>query len=320
MTTINTTHAPVTHRPLTTSITPAVSSAGASEPSAMEALLADASNRAAAASEYAEAVHARMRQVIDDASNSVTGSDEEETDTRLEKDLALLQTARLRLIDTGSQINQLRSGPGALDDVDDRMGSNTDLYDQVTDMIGDIQNDYLNKYRDALQKYLDFFRELSDILADISKHVNINYADPNFMHLKLGPILARLETLKADYSDGNAPLGEFDSAEDAQKFLDDLGGSGLSVVQHGDKYLVKVDIRPLTELIESIPPHGEMYDTARFQQWLNGKDSRKETYQNAVTIISEKYSRANAIYDNLVKLLSSLIESVTKTDESFLQF
>jgi type III secretion system IpaD/SipD/SspD family effector len=320
MTTINATHAPVTHRPLTTSITPAVSSAGASEPSAMEALLADASNRAAAASEYAEAVHARMRQVIDDASNSVTGSDEEETDTRLEKDLALLQTARLRLIDTGSQINQLRSGPGALDDVDDRMGSNTDLYDQVTDMIGDIQNDYLNKYQESLQKYLDFFRELSDILADISKYVSAN-SDPNFMDMNLGVLKTRLGALAAKFGNVTSTFGDFDSKEEAEKLISDLGGSGLVPWPLADgKWGVFIDAGPIHSLIASMPADGTRWDTAKYQEWINGKDSRKETYQNAVTIISEKYSRANAIYDNLVKLLSSLIESVTKTDESFLQF
>ncbi|EFW2538214.1 IpaD/SipD/SspD family type III secretion system needle tip protein, partial [Shigella flexneri] len=45
-----------------------------------------------------------------------------------------------------------------------------------------------------------------------------------------------------------------------------------------------------------------------------------ETMKNNLQTLVQKYSNANSIFDNLVKVLSSTISSCTDTDKLFLHF
>lgn len=59
-------------------------------------------------------------------------------------------------------------------------------------------------------------------------------------------------------------------------------------------------------------------DNAKFQAWQSGFKAQEENLKNTLQTFTQKYSNANSLYDNLVKVLSSTISSCVETAKSFL--
>ncbi len=60
-------------------------------------------------------------------------------------------------------------------------------------------------------------------------------------------------------------------------------------------------------------------DNAKYQAWQSGFKAQEENLKTTLQTLTQKYSNANSLYDNLVKVLSSTISSSLETAKSFLQ-
>ncbi|GAA5238858.1 hypothetical protein BMMON2_16800 [Burkholderia mallei] len=75
----------------------------------------------------------------------------------------------------------------------------------------------------------------------------------------------------------------------------------------------------LIKMRDSLPPDGTVWDTARYQAWNTAFSGQKDNIQNDVQTLVEKYSHQNSNFDNLVKVLSGAISTLTDTAKSYLQ-
>ena len=60
-------------------------------------------------------------------------------------------------------------------------------------------------------------------------------------------------------------------------------------------------------------------DNAKYQAWQSGFKAQEENMKTTLQTLTQKYSNANSLYDNLVKVLSSTISSCMEAAKSFLQ-
>ncbi|STQ90145.1 invasion plasmid antigen IpaD [Iodobacter fluviatilis] len=57
-----------------------------------------------------------------------------------------------------------------------------------------------------------------------------------------------------------------------------------------------------------------------FQSWQTAHSTQKEQIQSTVQVLAEKFGRANSLYDNIVKVLSSMTSSLEEAAKNALRF
>lgn len=212
----------------------------------------------------------------------------------------------------GQVMNQVRSGVS----MEDALESHRDFFDGLAEAMRDLDENWLANYEDALARYIDFFTEFNRIMADLQAHIKAS-DDGQKVEVNLGSLRSRLDALVREYSNTNRGLAYFSSQADAQKFIDDLGLTGLSLRPTADGYVVTLDTGPVSKLIDSMPASRTTWDMARYNAWLSGKDSYTEQLQHVSKVLGEKYSRNLQLLDTLFKALSSSIDSIGEADRTF---
>lgn len=262
----------------------------------------------------------------------------------------------------------LFSAPGATGDVI----SDRELWDLISESIGNIKDGYLGVYENVVGKYIDFYQAFSDILSKMSGWISSNDKGDK-VTLSVGELYDALKQLKAKYEDGVLfPSSGTTSKAEAEKKAKELGlpdscvqqqGNGYVVVGNGvlfpssgtsteteakkwakelglpescvkekpegsGKYVVVIDTGPVQKMMTAleglaggVPEKGKKVemDNAKFQSWQSGFKAQEENLKNMLQTLTQKYSNANSLFDNLVKVLSSTISSCTETAKSFLQ-
>ena len=106
----------------------------------------------------------------------------------------------------------------------------------------------------------------------------------------------------------------------------ELGLPSSCVKQKNGGYIVLPDLTPLRTMIQELEGMGGYsgngileLDNAKYQAWQAGFKSQEENLKTTLQTLTQKYSNANSLYDNLVKVLSSTISSCLETAKSFLQ-
>ncbi|EBA3269737.1 SPI-1 type III secretion system needle tip complex protein SipD, partial [Salmonella enterica] len=113
---------------------------------------------------------------------------------------------------------------------------------------------------------------------------------------------------------------------EARQWLSELNLPNSCLKSYGSGYVVTVDLTPLQKMVQDIDGLGapgkdsklEM-DNAKYQAWQSGFKAQEENMKTTLQTLTQKYSNANSLYDNLVKVLSSTISSSLETAKSFLQ-
>ncbi|EAX0009458.1 SPI-1 type III secretion system needle tip complex protein SipD, partial [Salmonella enterica] len=113
---------------------------------------------------------------------------------------------------------------------------------------------------------------------------------------------------------------------EARQWLSELNLPNSCLKSYGSGYVVTVDLTPLQKMVQDIDGLGapgkdsklEM-DNAKYQAWQSGFKAQEENLKTTLQTLTQKYSNANSLYDNLVKVLSSTISSSLETAKSFLQ-
>ncbi|MBV8045294.1 type III secretion system needle tip protein SctA [Pluralibacter sp.] len=206
------------------------------------------------------------------------------------------------------------------------------LWEKIANAIGQINEEYLGVYENVVSNYTDFYTAYSDILSQMGSWITPG-ADGNKVKLDVGKLLTALNKLKTDYSLPNKAAVLFPTQSDsggitgsdidtAKQWAKELGLPESCVKPFNGNYVVVVDLTPVDTMIRDAGALGsgivEM-DNAKFQAWQSGFKAQEENLKNTLQTLTQKYSNANSLYDNLVKVLSSTISSCLETAKSFLQ-
>ncbi|WP_440216501.1 IpaD/SipD/SspD family type III secretion system needle tip protein [Chromobacterium piscinae] len=193
------------------------------------------------------------------------------------------------------------------------------LWDTISQYIGQVNTDYLGVFQDATSKYVKFYSEFSDtVMSPLSNWITTANDEKKGEQITLDTDSLRnaLTALKSKYQDvalwSATPNGK--NHQSAVEWAKQLGLPDTCA--KGDK--VVIDMSAIDKMIEDLPKEKTM-DSAKFQAWKAGFDAEEEKMKNTLQTLTQKYSNANSLFDNLVKVLSSTISACQETAKSFLQ-
>lgn len=215
--------------------------------------------------------------------------------------------------------------PGAGKD----MISDRELWEMISKSIGNIKDGYLGVYENVVGKYIEFYQEFSDILSKMAGWISSNDKGDK-VTLSVGELYDALKTLKTKYENTVLfPTSGTTTEAEAKKWAKELGLPESCVQKKGDGYVVVIDTGPVQKMMDALkglaggsePAKDKKVemDNAKFQSWQSGFKAQEENLKNTLQTLTQKYSNANSLFDNLVKVLSSTISSCTETAKSFLQ-
>lgn len=193
--------------------------------------------------------------------------------------------------------------------------SHAEFFAQIGELLEVLKTEWLSKYQDALATFLEFYRELADIMEEIQVTA---VGDKGDVKIEFGPITERLRDLMDRYRffDGDA-LATFSSEEAAESFKTSLGLPGLSVVARPDgTFGVMMDIKPVQDLILSMPLTAR-WNAAEYNAWVSSKDSNMEQIKHVSKVLGEKLNEMTQKYDNIVKILSSSIDKMSEANKAY---
>ena len=215
---------------------------------------------------------------------------------------------------------------------DDDPSSSWGINDSIGDAIGEINDGYLGVYENAVDAYIAFYAAFSEILAALDTLISGGtdgqtvIVDAQGLKNKLQALIDKFFS-KSGVPGENAvlfPPQDGDGAvtggteADAKKWAEEMGLDPSCVRKLDDgTYVVTVDLGPIQEMIKNLPnTHVTATD---FQIWKAGFDSMDEKMKNTLQTLTQKYSNAQSMTDNLIKVLSATISSLLETDKAFLQ-
>ncbi|CND83254.1 Salmonella invasion protein D [Yersinia nurmii] len=209
--------------------------------------------------------------------------------------------------------------------------SSWDIYQDLADAIGEMDDSYLSVHEYAVKQYSDFFSDFSNLKSKLQEFINSG-KDGNII-LNSGEIRKELDKLLAKYSVNpvtkaavlfpkQSETGGVKGAsqEDAKAWASELGIDPNTCVKQlpDGTWVCTIDTSPLTKMKSDLPHNAvEDMNSAKFQAWMAGFDAQAEKLQTAMQSHLQKYSTASSTFDNLIKVLSSTISSLLETDKSF---
>lgn len=212
--------------------------------------------------------------------------------------------------------------------------SDKELWEKIAHAIGQIGEEYLEVYENVVGKYTEFYTDFSDILSQMGGWISPGGKDGNQVKLNVDALVNALEKLKTKHklpyqnavlfpsqSEGSGITG-VSERKVAEQWAKELGLPDSCVQLFNGKYVVVVDLTPIEAMIRDTRALGKgevEIDNAKFQAWQAGFKAQEENLKNTLQTLTQKYSSANSLYDNLVKVLSSTISSCLETAKSFLQ-
>ncbi|MGL4604005.1 MAG: type III secretion system needle tip protein SctA [Iodobacter sp.] len=216
---------------------------------------------------------------------------------------------------------------------DNDPSSSWGINDSIGDAIGDISDGYLGVYENAVDAYIAFYAAFSEILAQLEGLIS-GATDGQSVTVDAAKLERLLHELIDKFFPASGVPGENSvlfppqdgdgavtggTEADAKKWAEEMGldPSCVRKLANGS-YVVTVDIGPIKEMIDNLPDNGSISSTD-FQIWKAGFDAMDEKMKNTLQTLTQKYSNAQSMTDNLIKVLSSTISSLLETDKAFLQ-
>ncbi|EAO1326220.1 SPI-1 type III secretion system needle tip complex protein SipD [Salmonella enterica] len=210
--------------------------------------------------------------------------------------------------------------------------SDAEIWDMVSQNISAIGDNYLGVYENVVAVYTDFYQAFSDILSKMGGWLSPG-KDGNTVKLNVDALKSEIRSLVNKYNQVTKNTILFPSQTgsgvttatraEAEQWIKELNLPDSCLKASGSGYVVLVDSGPLNKMITDLNGIGsgsalEM-DNAKYQAWQSGFKAQEENLKTTLQTLTQKYSNANSLYDNLVKVLSSTISSSLETAKSFLQ-
>lgn len=273
--------------------------------------------------------------------------------TRQHVEGALKSLASSHVVLTEEQKQQLQQGfgenlpklpmlnPGDSNISGQVMMSDAELWEKISKSIGSINDGYLKMYESVVAGYTYFYQKFSEkILSQMGSWVQPG-KDGNSVKLLANNLFATLwsivnacegtnnSALDPSYvllppQSGGSTVDKVMSKDEAEMWAAELGLPSSCVKEINGGYVVLPDLTPVKTMIQELKDmNGDQgileLDNAKYQAWQAGFKSQEENLKTTLQTLTQKYSNANSLYDNLVKVLSSTISSCLETAKSFLQ-
>lgn len=213
--------------------------------------------------------------------------------------------------------------------------SDAELWEMVTDKISATGEHYLGVYENVVAVYTRFYQDYSNILSALGGWL-LPGKDGNNVKLDVTSLMQALNQLRQEYGSpsektvlfpaqsGGTLIGATET--EARQWLEELNLPETCLKPVGTGYVVLVDLTPVQKMVDDLNGLGrpgddsklEM-DNAKYQAWQSGFKAQEENMKTTLQTLTQKYSNANSLYDNLVKVLSSTISSCMEAAKSFLQ-
>ncbi|WP_105266856.1 MULTISPECIES: type III secretion system needle tip protein SctA [unclassified Escherichia] len=213
--------------------------------------------------------------------------------------------------------------------------SDAELWEMVTDKISATGEHYLGVYENVVAVYTRFYQDYSNILSALGGWL-LAGKDGNNVKLDVMSLMQALNQLLQEYGSpsektvlfpaqsGGTLIGATET--EARQWLEELNLPETCLKPVGTGYVVLVDLTPVQKMVDDLNGLGrpgddsklEM-DNAKYQAWQSGFKAQEENMKTTLQTLTQKYSNANSLYDNLVKVLSSTISSCMEAAKSFLQ-
>ena len=213
--------------------------------------------------------------------------------------------------------------------------SDAELWEMVTDKISATGEHYLGVYEIVVAVYTRFYQNYSNILSALGGWL-LPGKDGNNVKLDVTSLMQALNQLLQEYGSpsektvlfpaqsGGTLIGATET--EARQWLEELNLPETCLKPVGTGYVVLVDLTPVQKMVDDLNGLGrpgddsklEM-DNAKYQAWQSGFKAQEENMKTTLQTLTQKYSNANSLYDNLVKVLSSTISSCMEAAKSFLQ-
>ena len=213
--------------------------------------------------------------------------------------------------------------------------SDAELWEMVTDKISATGEHYLGVYENVVAVYTRFYQDYSNILSALGGWL-LPVKDGNNVKLDVISLMQALNQLLQEYGSpsektvlfpaqsGGTLIGATET--EARQWLEELNLPETCLKPVGTGYVVLVDLTPVQKMVDDLNGLGrpgddsklEM-DNAKYQAWQSGFKAQEENMKTTLQTLTQKYSNANSLYDNLVKVLSSTISSCMEAAKSFLQ-
>ncbi|PMY64799.1 MULTISPECIES: IpaD/SipD/SspD family type III secretion system needle tip protein [Pseudomonas] len=211
----------------------------------------------------------------------------------------------------GKQLRGLQGAPQSIQSGQGQANGNAEFFQQLTDMIGFIKDDYLSVYESLLTKYSDFYKEFNEtIMAKMGGWIE-GKEDGKKVEVNSG-LRNALQTLLSKYQ--KAPDGVLyptdgwtcTTKENAEKWAKAMGLPDTCVRVLADgSCRVMMDLSPLQAMVSAAPSGTTTWDSAKFQAWQTGFNSQEGDLKNQLQLFTTKYGSANSYHENFNKILSS---------------
>ncbi|ECJ2541645.1 SPI-1 type III secretion system needle tip complex protein SipD [Salmonella enterica subsp. salamae] len=210
--------------------------------------------------------------------------------------------------------------------------SDVDIWNMVSQNISAIGENYLGVYENVVAVYTDFYQAFSNILSKMGGWLSPG-KDGNTVKLNVSALENEINDLINTYKqpDKNTILFPSQTGSgvttatkaEAEQWIKELNLPDSCLKASGSGYVVLVDTGPLEKMVSDLNGIGSgsalELDNAKYQAWQAGFKAQEENLKTTLQTLTQKYSNANSLYDNLVKVLSSTISSSLETAKSFLQ-
>ncbi len=196
--------------------------------------------------------------------------------------------------------------------------SHQDFFDEISRLIGRLDVEWISKYSGVLAGYAAFFEKLAKAMHLFTDAIKGPDKDGK---IEVDFYKLRKELLALKRQITNAGFGPvFATEAEALAFLAELDVQGLVVTKRPDgTYQVGVDPALLQSLIDVFPRKTAYLSPEQMSALNANRETWLERFNHINRALPEKYQRQLQMWDMLVKILSSTIDSVTEADRAFVQ-
>lgn len=191
-----------------------------------------------------------------------------------------------------------------------------EAWELMAKRIEGVKTGYLEVYETLVERYTGLFSDFSDFMGKLTTYLKVT-PDKNgnqVMTFEAGA-LDEVNALIKKYSgdQGNLyPVSGTTSQADALAWAKELGIDTKFVVKSGSGYVIKMDLGPLNNIRDSLAPDlVKSMSTFEYQSWRSGFDAQSDRMKTTLQTLTSKYGSANSTYETVIKLLSSMISSMS---------
>jgi len=215
------------------------------------------------------------------------------------------------------------------------------IVDTFEDILAQANQDDVIVNNETLSKYAKFMSELSSLLTTLNGAFTIKEDKTYF---DITSIINKLKAFRDTVNNEIGAIKTFTSQEQAEKFAESFRAGTVRVEKNGsEEYVVKFDLSPLKPVFSAISKDPEFLTKAyangdRIEgskelgdryKWeslnssavaaLNlGTSDAQKTYQTDLDLKINDLSRSISQFDNLTKLFSSMLSSLTEVFKGYL--